>query len=126
MSTSIRIMKIPGPDHPITLAPSGQKLRVKFRGELIAESVDALVMHEAGYPPVYYFPRKDVRMEKLARTDHHTWCPYKGEASYFSLLMGGASEENAVWTYESPFHAVADIRELLAFYRNKIDGIEAV
>ena len=83
-------------------------------------------MQEASYPPVVYFPRKDVQMDKLIRTDHHSWCPYKGEASYFSLRANEGSEENAVWTYETPFEAVGAIRELVAFYPNKIDGIEEV
>ena len=126
MSTPTRSMKIPGPDHPITLAPASKTLRVIFRGEVIAESKDAVIMREASYPPVVYFPRKDVLMEKLARTAHNTWCPYKGEASYYSLVAGEAREENAVWTYETPFDAVADIRERLAFYTTKIDRIEEI
>ncbi len=126
MAAHAGLMKIPGPDHPITLTPSAKTLRVVFGGQTIAESAGALIMHEANYPPVVYFPRKDVQMEKLERTAHHSWCPYKGEASYYSLLAGQGREENAVWTYETPFEAVAGIGELLAFYPNKIDRIEEV
>ena len=121
-----RVQKIPGPDHPIVTEQCGKRMRVVFRGETIAESADTLVMRESAYPPVYYFPRSDVKMEKLARTTHTSWCPYKGEASYFSMGAGSSSEENAVWSYETPFDAVADIRERLAFYPNKVQRIEEV
>jgi uncharacterized protein (DUF427 family) len=124
MTMSTRIKKIPGPDHPITLVQSGKTMRVIYRGETIAESSDALVMREASYPPVVYFPRKDVKMTRLLRTDHNTWCPYKGEASYYTLVADDARDENAVWSYETPFDAVEGIRERLAFYPSKIDRIE--
>ncbi len=81
-------------------------------------------MREAGYPAVFYVPRKDVDMTKLARTDHATYCPYKGDAAYFSIASGGARAVNAVWTYESPFPAVEPIREHLAFYTDRVDSIE--
>lgn len=121
-----RVQKIPGPDHPIVMEQCAKRMRVVYRGETIAESVDALVMRKSAYPPVYYFSRADVKMEKLARTAHMSWCPYKGEASYFSIGEGDSREENAVWSYETPFDAVADIRERLAFYPNKVDRIEEV
>jgi uncharacterized protein (DUF427 family) len=121
-----RVQKIPGPDNSIVMEKSCKRMRVIFRGETIAESTDALVMRESAYPPVYYFSRADVKMEKLERTQHKSWCPYKGEASYFSIGEGNSSEENAVWSYETPFDAVADIRERLAFYPNKVDRIEEV
>lgn len=121
MNAPVRAKKIPGPDHPIALAAAGKRMRVMFRGEIVAESYNALIMHEASYPPVVYFPRGDVRMEKFARTEHHTWCPYKGEASYYTLA---GAQENTVWTYETPFEAVEGIRERIAFYPNKVDAIE--
>ncbi|MGE3247189.1 MAG: DUF427 domain-containing protein [Beijerinckiaceae bacterium] len=118
-----RPIKIPGPDHPISIEKSGKTWRATYKGHVIAETANALVMRETTYPPVAYFPRKDVNMELLARTDHHTYCPYKGEASYYSLSVDGAKEENAVWTYEEPYEAVKDIRERLAFYANKLDEV---
>jgi len=108
------------PDYRIALAPAGARVQVKLRGELIADTRDALRMEEGTYPPVYYFPRKDVKMERLVRTDHRTYCPFKGHASYFSF-KGGA--ENAVWSYEQPYDEMAAVKELLAFYPDKVDSI---
>lgn len=121
-----RDVKIPGPDHPITIAQAGKVWRAVYKGQTIAESADVLVMQEASYPPVAYFPRKDVQMNRLTGTDHHTYCPYKGEASYFSIHAGSATEENAVWTYDQPCDAVASIRGRLAFYTTKLDAVEEV
>ena len=123
---SSRVQKLPGPDHPITLAPSGKRLRVIFRGQTIADSAGALVMKEASYPPVYYFPRSDVQMNMLARSEHRSWCPYKGEASYFSMVAADGRADNSIWSYETPFEAVGGIRELLAFYPDKVDRMEEV
>jgi uncharacterized protein (DUF427 family) len=108
------------PDYRIALAPAGVRVQVKVNGEVIADTRDALRMNEGDYPPVYYFPRRDVKMERLARTEHQTYCPFKGHASYFSF-KGGA--ENAVWSYESPYDEVSEIKELLAFYPEKVDSI---
>jgi uncharacterized protein (DUF427 family) len=102
----------------ITTQPAGVRVQVTFKGELIADTRDAVALKEGSYPVVYYLPRKDVKMERLARTAHTTHCPYKGDASYFSLLNG---PENAVWSYEQPYAEVAVIRELLAFYPNKVE-----
>ncbi|WP_149537009.1 DUF427 domain-containing protein [Siccirubricoccus phaeus] len=113
-------MKLPGPDHPITIAPHAGKVTVRFGGEVIAETSRALELKEASYPPVLYIPREDARMEKLARTDHTTYCPYKGDCNYFGIQAGGQQAENAVWTYESPYPAVAPIDAHLAFYPNKV------
>ena len=126
MTQPARSHKIPGPDHPIPIEKSGKRVRVVFRGQTIAESSDALVMRETTYAPVYYFPRADVKINMLERTTHNSWCPYKGEASYFTIADGDARIENAIWSYETPFDAVADIRERLAFYPNKVDRIEEV
>lgn len=118
-----RVTKEPGADHPITVEHEGVRVRVHHGGALIADSDDALVLREADYPPVYYLPRQDVRMDFLERTDHATWCPYKGEASYYSIAGGDGPAENAVWTYETP-HAVGAIRDHLAFYPAKVERIE--
>jgi uncharacterized protein (DUF427 family) len=124
MTQPARSHKIPGPDHPITIEKSGKVVRVIYRGKKIAESSDVIVMREASYAPVYYFPRSDVKMDALARTAHTSWCPYKGEASYFSICHDDERTENAIWSYETPFEAVEAIRERLAFYPNKVDRIE--
>ena len=108
------------PDHRISTRPAGVRVQVRFKGELIADSRDALVLEEGSYPPVFYFPRRDVKMERLARSTRETYCPFKGQASYFSLLGG---PENAVWSYEQPYDEMSAIRELLAFYPDKVDSI---
>jgi len=113
------------PEHRIALTREAKRVRVLAAGQTIAESSDAIILREATYPLVYYFPRRDVRMDALVRTDHHTYCPYKGEASYFSISAGGRTIENAVWSYEHPYDEVVEIREFLAFYPRKVDLIEA-
>ncbi len=121
-----RQMKIPGPEHPIAIDPSQKRVRVTFAGRVIADGREALTLREAVYPPVHYLPRKDVDMSLLTRTGHRTWCPYKGECVYFSISAGSSAAENAVWSYEDPFEAVAEIRELLAFYPDRVDAIEVL
>jgi uncharacterized protein (DUF427 family) len=116
-------IKIPGPDHPITIERSASRVVVSVGGRVIADTRDALTLREAKYPPVQYIPRKDVDMSRLERTDHATYCPYKGESAYFSIPMGGARSANAVWTYESPYAAVAEIKDHLAFYPDRVDAI---
>jgi uncharacterized protein (DUF427 family) len=117
-------MKIPGPDHPITITPATRRWRAKFQGHVIADSADALILQEASYPPVVYFPRDDVSMEYMSRTAHSTHCPYKGDASYYTLLMDGHFAENAVWTYETPFPAMELIANRVAFYPNHVELYE--
>jgi uncharacterized protein (DUF427 family) len=117
-------MKVPGPDHPITIAPAAKRVRVSFAGKTIANSTRALVLSEAGYKPVFYIPRADADMSALKPTEHHSHCPYKGDASYFSIAVDGRQAENAVWSYEQPYPAMAEIKERLAFYRNRVDTIE--
>ena len=119
-------MKKPGPDHPITVMPSEKRVRVTFAGKIIADTVHALTLKEATYPPMQYIPREDVDMGALVRTDHHTHCPYKGDASYFSIQTGGHDAENAAWSYEQPYPAVVQIAGYLCFYANKVDKIEEV
>ena len=116
--------KQPGPDHPITIQPSLDRVQVKLGGQIVADSSNALTLREASYPPVQYIPRSDVRMDLLVATAHHTHCPYKGEASYFSIKAGDRSAENAVWSYEHPYPAVQEIAGHLAFYPERVDSID--
>lgn len=117
-------IKIPGPDHPITLAPNPARIVVTVAGKTIADTRAALTMREGSYPPVHYIPRRDVDMAALARTDHASYCPYKGDCAYYSIPAGGARAVNAVWTYEAPYQAVAAIKDHLAFYPDRVDAIE--
>ena len=117
-------MKIPGPDHPITVEPNPKRVVVTFAGREVANSTCALTLRESTYPAVQYIPREDVDMSMLERTTHGTECPYKGHASYYSLKVNGNGAENAAWTYEHPYDAVASIKALLAFYPNRVDRIE--
>ena len=118
-----RPIKIPGPDHPITVTPNSKRVVVTLGGKTVADTRDALTLREASYPAVQYIPRKDVDMALLARTDHATYCPYKGEASYFSIPLGGERSVNAIWTYESAYPSVAAIQDHLVFYPDRVDGI---
>ena len=117
-------MKTPGPDHPIHIRPAEKRWRAKFADHVIADSADALVLKESTYPEVIYFPREDVSMEYLTRTTHHTHCPFKGDAAYYTLLMDGHFAENAVWTYEQPYPAMSVIEGRLAFYPDKVELYE--
>jgi uncharacterized protein (DUF427 family) len=114
----------PGPDHPITLAPNPARVVVKAGGQVIADTRAAVTLKEASYPAVQYIPREDVDMSKLTRTSHATYCPYKGDASYYSIPAGGARATNAVWTYENPYPAVVQIKDHVAFYPDRVDSIE--
>jgi len=117
-------VRIPGPDHPITVARNPARVIVTVAGRVIADSRDALTLREATYPPVLYIPRQDADMSQLERTDHATYCPYKGDCAYFSIPMGGVRSVNAVWSYEAPYPAVAEIAGHLAFYPDRVDRIE--
>jgi uncharacterized protein (DUF427 family) len=119
-----RTIKIPGPDHPITIERNFKRVIVSIGGTILADSRDALILREAGYPAVQYIPRKDVDIALLERTAHATYCPYKGDCAYFSIPLGGERAINAVWTYEAPYDAVAAIRNHLAFYPERVDAIE--
>jgi uncharacterized protein (DUF427 family) len=105
----------------ITLVPTQKRVRIMAGDATIADSASTLLLLETGHRPVYYFPRADVRMDLLAPTSHHTRCPYKGDASYFSLKTNGRTVENAVWSYEQPIAGVEPIAQRLAFYWNKVD-----
>jgi uncharacterized protein (DUF427 family) len=117
-------LRIPGPDHPITIEPNPKRVIVRFGGKTIANTRRALALREAAYPAVQYIPRSDVDMGALERTSHSTHCPYKGDASYYSINVDGKDAANAVWTYEAAYDAVKQIEGHLAFYPNKVDEIE--
>lgn len=115
----------PGPEHPITIEPKNTPVSVKLAGAIVLAAETHLELREATYPAVAYIPRDQVDMSRLERSAHTTWCPYKGEASYYHLrAANGDRIENAVWTYETPFPAVAGIKGALAVYPNKVDAIE--
>jgi uncharacterized protein (DUF427 family) len=124
LSTISKPIKVPGPDHPITIERNPNRVVISVAGRLIADTRDALTLRESTYPPVQYIPRKDVDLTLLERTDHATYCPYKGDANYFSIPSGGDRSANAVWTYEEPYAAVAAIKDRLAFYPDRVDPIE--
>lgn len=110
------------PEHRVTTDPATLRVRVTVGGQVIADTREAISMKEGDYPVVYYVPRKDVKMDRLVRTAHTTYCPFKGHASYYSLAGG---PENAVWSYEQPYDEVAVIKDRLAFYPSKVDSIVA-
>ncbi len=116
-------IKIPDPDHPISIQPNPDRVVVSVAGRVIADTGNALTLREADYPPVQYIPRKDVDLSQLERTDHATYCPYKGDANYYSVLAGGKKSVNAVWSYEEPYPAVAQIKGHVAFYPDRVDEI---
>ena len=113
-------MKIPDASHPIAITPAEHRVRITHRGKVICDTRKALALKEASYPVVHYIPREDVDFTALTRTDHSTHCPYKGDANYFSLNADGHTAENAVWTYEDPYPAVAEIKDHVAFYGDKV------
>jgi uncharacterized protein (DUF427 family) len=117
-------IRVPSPEHPITIERNDKRVVVSVSGRIVADSRSALILKEAKYPPVLYIPRKDVNMSLLESTDHSTYCPYKGDCGYFSIPVGGNKSVNAVWTYESPYDSVAAIEGHLAFYRDRVDSIE--
>lgn len=113
-------MKIPGPNHPISVSPFHGRVTVHFNGVVVAQTEKALMLEESTHPPTFYIPRSDIRLERYTRTEHHSYCPYKGDAHYFSLNAEGHSAENAVWTYEDPYPAVVEIKEHVAFYPDQV------
>ncbi|HEX6002257.1 MAG TPA: DUF427 domain-containing protein [Hyphomicrobiaceae bacterium] len=117
-------MKLPGPEHQITIEPNPQRVRVIFNGHVVADTRRALSLREAAYPPVQYIPRADIDMSVFQRSTHASRCPYKGEASYYSLRVNGCRSENAAWSYEVPYPAVAAIKDHLAFYPDRVASIE--
>jgi uncharacterized protein (DUF427 family) len=124
VTTNQKPILIPGPDHPITIEANPHRVVVTVAGRVIADSVSALTLREATLPAVQYIPRRDVDMTLLERTDHATYCPFKGDCSYFSIPLGGEQSVNAVWTYEHPYDSVSAIKEHVAFYPTRVDTIE--
>jgi uncharacterized protein (DUF427 family) len=120
---STKSIKIPSAEHPITIEANPARVVVTVGGHVIADTRAALTLREASYPPVHYIPRRDVDMTLLERTDHATYCPYKGDCAYYSIPAGGERSINAVWTYENPYDAVAEIKDHLAFYPSRVDSI---
>ncbi|WP_260738869.1 DUF427 domain-containing protein [Tunturiibacter lichenicola] len=116
-------IKVPGPDHTLVVVPFSGTVQVTVSGRTVADTKRALQLDEASYPSVYYIPREDTDMSLLVPTTHYTYCPYKGDCSYFSIPIGGPRSEYAVWTYEEPYDAVAEIKNHLAFYPSRVDEI---
>jgi len=116
-------IKNPGAGHPISIECNRARIVVSVAGRTIADTRNALTLREADYPPVQYIPREDVDLSQLKRTDHATYCPYKGDCNYYSLPAGGEKSVNAVWTYEDPYPAVAQIKGHVAFYPDRVDKI---
>jgi uncharacterized protein (DUF427 family) len=117
---------VPGPDHPISLTPTAARVIVKLAGQTVADTTSAVTLQESTYPGVQYIPRADVDVSLLERTDNQTYCPYKGDASYYSVRVGDRLAENAIWTYETPYDAVAQIKDYVAFYPDRVDSIEQI
>jgi uncharacterized protein (DUF427 family) len=107
--------------HTITLEPARRRWRAAFNNHVIADTGDALILHEAGLPPVVYFPREDVAMEYMGRTERHTHCPFKGDAAYFTLRLDSEIAENVAWSYESPLDSVSRIASRIAFYADRVE-----
>jgi uncharacterized protein (DUF427 family) len=119
-----RLVLEPGPDHPISIAPNPKHVLVSAGDQTIAETPRAVTLLESGYPGVQYIPREDVDMSLLERSEHRTYCPYKGDCSYYNIRVGDQLVANAVWTYEAPYAAVSEIQGRLAFYPNKVELVE--
>ncbi len=119
-----KTIKIPGPDHPISIERNPRRVVVTLGGKVIVDTTEALVLREASYPAVLYIPRTAIDMAGLERSETTSYCPYKGDASYFSIPAGGARSIDAIWTYEAPYESVAEIRDHLAFYPDRVDSIE--
>src|SRR5438874_13071152 len=116
-------IRIPGPDHPISIERNPARVVVSAAGRVVADTGNALTLREADYSPVQYIPREDVDLTQLERTDHATYCSYKGDCSYYSVPAGEKKSVNAVWTYENPYPAVAQIKGHVAFYPERVDEI---
>lgn len=111
------------PDHVVAVAPFDGRVVVSLGGRTIADSRNALAVTESGYGAVYYIPRADVAMDLATPTDQSTYCPFKGEASYFSFEAAGKEAENAAWSYETPFDEAAALKDHLAFYTHRVDSV---
>jgi uncharacterized protein (DUF427 family) len=116
-------IKVPDSDHPISIQQNPARIVVSVASRMIADTRNALTLREADYPPVQYIPREDVDLSQLKRSDHATYCPYKGDCNYYSIPAGGKKSINAVWAYENPYSAVAQIKGHVAFYPDRVDEI---
>jgi uncharacterized protein (DUF427 family) len=116
-------IKLPGPDHPISIQRNPARIVVSVAGRVVADTRNAVTLREAAYSPVQYIPREDVDFSQLERTDHTTYCPYKGDCNYYSIPAGGRKSVNAVWSYKDPFLAVEQIKGHVAFYPDRVDEI---
>ncbi len=116
-------IKIPDASHPIVIEKNPSRIVVTVAGKTVADTTAALTVREASYPPVHYIPRADVDMSLLERTDNASYCPYKGDCSYYSIPVGGAKSVNAIWSYEAPYESVAQIKDHVAFYPDRVDAI---
>jgi uncharacterized protein (DUF427 family) len=114
----------PGPDHPITVTPTGNRVVVTVAGKVVADTRNALTLQEASYPPVQYVPLTDVDQSVLERTATETYCPYKGDASYYSIAIDDDKVVDAVWEYQNPYPSVAGIKGHVAFYPDRVDAID--
>jgi uncharacterized protein (DUF427 family) len=117
-------IKQPGPDHPITIEPNPARIVVSIAGRVLADTHNALTLREADYPPVQYIPLDDVDRSLIEETDHASYCPFKGDAGYYSIPVGGERSVNAIWTYRDPHAAVAEIKDHVAFYPDRVDAID--
>ena len=118
-------VELPGPDHPISIERNLARVVVSVAGRVIADTRSALTLREATYPPVQYIPGEDVDFSQLERTDHVTYCPYKGDCNYYGVSVGGKKSVNAVWSYDNPFPAVSQIKGHVAFYPERVDEVAA-
>jgi uncharacterized protein (DUF427 family) len=123
MSATEKPILQPGPNHPITIEPNPGRVVVTVAGRTIADTTNALTLREAQYSPVQYIPLADVDRSLLEPSDHESYCPFKGDAGYFSIPAGGERSQNAVWTYEAPYAAVAEIEGHVAFYPDRVDSL---
>jgi len=114
----------PGPDHPITVTPNHNRVVVTVAGKVVADTHNALTLQESTYPPVHYVPLADVDASLLERSSTETYCPYKGDASYYSIPLGGEQATDAVWEYREPHGPVADIKGHVAFWPGRVDSID--
>jgi uncharacterized protein (DUF427 family) len=121
--TTTREPKIPGPEHPITVEPAGVRVVARVGAQIVADTTRALTMREASYPPVHYIPLEDVDQTLLTASATQTYCPYKGDASYYGIAAADGERADAVWSYREPYNAVADIAGHVAFYTDRVDVV---
>ena len=109
-----------GSPHELKWEPAGRRVTAELAGTVVAASDDAFVLHEGRLPPVFYFPLQDINAEVLERTDHSSHCPFKGDASYWSVVVDGTRAENALWAYENPIENAPYLKGYGAFYTDRV------